>query len=197
MIQECSQVGCENGAVGRTVTTSEGASARLVCAPCMLLLMRDGVAVEQLEPRLGLVARVKEAISAGHYDESTFEGELALNLAADKLVERQRQVNALPKCEWDGHVCSLRSCREGQCFMDKRYEALTKQSSTPATCGAESIPGRSDCVLCTLPAGHDGQHMRGWGPSALRWADETTFVCPGCGGTECPRTHCTRGKRTG
>ncbi len=197
MIKECS--GCDSPAVGKYEV---GTGEELACAECMKALIADGNTVSFLEPRMDLVERVKAAIKSKFYEEATVEGSLALNLTVDKLVQQQRQRDALPKCAWSGQACELRGCAGGVCYLDGRYAEITRLDPAPL-CGAKAIPDRNDSLLCDMPAGHDGLHARGWGPMAVRWGngecatEKRSDACPGCGFEGCPPDRCLYGKRTG
>ena len=121
MVKQCNE--CEQPAVGRL--DNEGDHDWLVCAEHMLAARRQGFAVEQLKPRHDLVARVRASISDRLYDQSTIEGQLALNLTVDKLTEQKAERGQSPLCEWDGQPCVLRKCLAEGCFLDARYRELT------------------------------------------------------------------------
>ena len=46
----------------------------------------DQCPVHGESPRLDVVNAVKQRVAAGEYDLDTFEGDLALNLAADRIL---------------------------------------------------------------------------------------------------------------
>ena len=165
MIKQCNE--CEQPAVGRL--DNEGDHDWLVCAEHMLTARREGNEVEQLEPRHDLVARVRASISDRLYDQSTLEGQLALNLAVDKLQEQKRQAGTSPRCKWDGQPCALQNCEEKGCYLDSRYRTLV--GDDPNKVCDSAIADHPDSLACTLRRGHDGQHIRGWGPSAIRWGE--------------------------
>jgi hypothetical protein len=126
MIKACQE--CDRPAVGRIAKakskTGPAPTEELLCAECMLEARKIGHAVEQLEPRDDLVERVKYSIRVGQYDEETFEGTLALDMAVGKLMARQMQRRTSPRCKWDGEPCGLRSCSSGGCFLDTRWSSL-------------------------------------------------------------------------
>jgi hypothetical protein len=147
---------------------------------------------DQPEPipiREDLVARIKRSIKAGHYDETTPEGRLALELTVDKLMARKEQISALPRCKWDGSTCALAECRNG-CRLDRRFAELTLELNyrdrqvkvigpeQPAST-VESLVGEVCACGALLP------HVRSCG----REDEPRQSICSSCGATDLGPDH--------